>query len=143
MHRYLPRWLSALGLLGLAVAAVLVWRARHRQQLPPWAAPAVSAPASAGVTPYSSAPIPDVRLASAIDEVIDRDPVLHSHVHVAVADGVVTLSGAVATVAADWRAARLVSDFKGAALLVDEIVVSAPDRIGGRDLEGRCRGTRE
>jgi osmotically-inducible protein OsmY len=80
------------------------------------------------VTPYSSAPIPDVRLASAIDEVIDRDPVLHSHVHVAVADGVVTLSGAVATVAADWRAARLVSDFKGAALLVDEIVVSAPDR---------------
>lgn len=127
MLRSLPRRLGALGLLGLAVAAVLVWRAHRRQQVPPWAAPA-SASASAGTTPDSSAPIPDARLASAIDAVIDRDPLLRSRVHVAVANGVVTLSGTVATVAADWRASRLVSDFKGAVSVVDQLVVDAPER---------------
>jgi osmotically-inducible protein OsmY len=127
MPRYLPRSVALIGIVGLAVAAV-VWRTHRRHEVPAWAAAAASASASAGMAPYTSAPVPDESVASALEELIESDPVLHSRVHVAVADGIVTLSGTVGTVAADWRACRLVSDFRGAVFLVDNLVVGAAER---------------
>jgi osmotically-inducible protein OsmY len=83
---------------------------------------------SAGEAPDATAPIPDAKLAVAIEGALARDPVLQT-VHVAsVANGEVTLGGTVPTLAEERRAAKLVATFKGATSLIDAIVAGGPVR---------------
>ena len=96
----------------------------------PSATVAVVPPAApnAAEAPDATAPIPDAKLAIAIEGALARDPVLQA-VHVAsVANGEVTLRGTVATLAAERRANQLVATFKGATSLIDALVAGGPVR---------------
>jgi osmotically-inducible protein OsmY len=80
-------------------------------------------------TPYANAPIPDAKLAHAIEEAIARDPVLESQsIHVSVKNGDVAITGSVPTLAATWRVARLVASFRGATSVTNKVVVNTPVR---------------
>jgi len=82
--------------------------------------------ASVGDRRPDNAPVPDAKLASAIEGAMGRDPVLGpSSIHVSVTHGEVTLAGNVPTLAARWRAGRLVEAFKGATSLSNGIRVQA------------------
>ena len=97
------------------------------------ALPMPSVPPSADDTSNVGAPIPDTRLTSAIVESFEREPALRTqHVHVSVTHGAVMLGGTVPTLAAKWRAAKLVDDFKGASSIIDDLRVSTAAR---RDTE--------
>ena len=88
-----------------------------------------SMPASAASAQDVPAPIPDAQILSGITEALARDPVLRSQpVHVSVAEGAVTLTGTVRTLAARWRATRLVADFKGVVGVTDAILVKTSAR---------------
>jgi hypothetical protein len=89
-------------------------------------APALSASAAAA---DANAPIPDTKLASAIEESLARDPMLHSQpIRVSVMKGELTLDGTVRMLAAKWRAATFAEGFKGISLVTNRIVVEAPSR---------------
>ena len=101
--------------------------------------PATASGGDAG-TPYADALIPDEKLRSAMEESIARDSVLQGlPIHVSVGNGNVVLFGAVPTLAAKWRATRLVGNFKGALTLTDGIQVSAPARPDA-ELAGEVNG---
>jgi osmotically-inducible protein OsmY len=134
----------------LALALVVVASACDGEHRTPGSAPvaadaATGAPrasASALVT-AASAPIPDARLESAIEESIARDPALHSQrLHVAVTNGAVTLTGAVRTLARKWRAAQLADGFKGVASVTNGIIVSSgvhPDAAIAAEVNGALK----
>jgi osmotically-inducible protein OsmY len=107
------------------------------------AAPRPSLSASAAVAVEGSAPIPDERLASALEESIERDPAFLSQgLHVAVAKGAVTLTGTVRTLARKWRAAQLVDAFKGVRSVTNGIVVSSgvqPDAAITTEVNGAIK----
>ncbi len=102
------------------------------------------ASASAAATTYADASIPDEKLRSALEEAMARDAVLQGlPIHVTVGNGNVVLFGSVPTLAAKWRATRLVGNFKGALTLTDGIQVSAPARPDAelaRDVNGAIQG---
>jgi hyperosmotically inducible protein len=88
--------------------------------------PAVSASAAAD---DANAPIPDTKLASAIEESLARDPMLHSQrIRASVTNGELILDGTVRTLAAKWRAAKFAETFKGISSVTNRIVVAAPSR---------------
>jgi len=75
--------------------------------------------------PDVGAPIPDAQLAGAISESLASDPVLRAQpVHVSVADGAVTLTGTVRTLAAKWRSDRFVAGFKGVVGVTNDLLVT-------------------
>jgi osmotically-inducible protein OsmY len=80
-------------------------------------------------TQTGSVPVPDARLEAAIADSIGRDAILSPQsIHATVANGAVTLTGTVRTLAQKWRAGRVVADFKGASSVVNAIVVGSPIR---------------
>jgi osmotically-inducible protein OsmY len=77
----------------------------------------------------AGSPIADAQLASAITEAMARDLVLRSQPpHPSVASGAVTLTGSVRTLAAKWRARRLVAGLKGVVAVNDAVLVAASPR---------------
>ena len=97
----------------------------------PSATVAVVPPAAPSQTeaPEAAAPIPDAKLAAAIEGAIAGDPVLHAQaLHLSVVGGEVTLRGTVSTLAAERRAGRLVAGFKGATSLINAVVAGGPAR---------------
>ena len=128
--------------LGASLALLPACKDRHAgSSITAAAEPATpGASASAVGTPYADALIPDEKLRGAIEESMARDSVLQGlPIHVSVGNGNVVLFGAVPTLAAKWRVARLVGTFKGALSLTDGILVSAaarPDAELARDVNG-------
>jgi hyperosmotically inducible protein len=84
---------------------------------------------ASGAAADANAPISDAKLASAIEESLARDPMLHSQpIRVSVMKGELTLDGTVRTLAAKWRAAKFAETFKGVSLVTNRIVVAASSR---------------
>jgi hypothetical protein len=120
------------------LALVFACKGEHGSTDVPGTTPPPSMSASASEAQDVGAPITDARLATAIIDAMALDPVLRSQsVHPSVADGAVTLTGTVRTLAAKRRATRLVADFKGVAgQRRDPREGLRPDRRG--DHEGRA-----
>jgi osmotically-inducible protein OsmY len=93
----------------------------------PRGSPVASAPASATEASVAVAPLPDSKLAGAIEGAIARDPVLHSQtIRVSVVNGEVALEGSVLTLAAKRRVENLVGSLKGVRSLINGILVDTP-----------------
>jgi osmotically-inducible protein OsmY len=75
------------------------------------------------------APITDAALATAIDEAIKRDPMMHSQtINASVAHGQIMLGGNVRTLWAKARAGQIASELKGGTSLENDIVVKTSPR---------------
>jgi osmotically-inducible protein OsmY len=130
MRHSIPFFLSAAALASLAVFPACQGHEPDRSARPSPAV-AVVPPAAPSQTeaPKAAAPIPDAKLAAAIEGAIAGDPMLHAQaVHLSVVGGEVTLRGTVSTLAAERRAGQLVAAFKGATSLIDALVAGGPAR---------------
>jgi osmotically-inducible protein OsmY len=111
------------------LALVPACKGDHGLTFAPGASSAPSTSTNARQAQVADAPIADAQLASAITEAIARDPVLRSlPLHPSAADGAVTLTGTVRTLAAKWRATRLVASFKGVVAVTDAVLVKTSAR---------------